>query len=115
MRKKSENHVQQPTSTGRGSLFNKAKQEFYNLRAKILKQLAASKNSGSLIGVHTMALGEGTVISSVKDIYSDGNEDIVILKWYDHGSHIHSETHVSLDEITSVYPVSKSSRQPAYR
>lgn len=113
MRKSYEN--QQSVSPGKGSLLNKARQEFNNFRAKILKQLAACKNSGRLIGVHTLALGEGTVVSSVKDIYSDGSGDIVILKWYDQTSHIHSETHVSLDEIIGVCPVEKNNRQAAFR
>lgn len=78
----------------------------------MLKQLAASKNTGAPIGVNTLALGEGTIISSVKDIYTNGNDEIVILKWYDDTSHIHSETHVSLDEIIAVCPVS---RKPGIR
>jgi hypothetical protein len=114
MRKSNENQ-RQTASPGKGSLFNKAKQEFNNFRAKILKQLAACKNSGRLIGVHTLAIGEGTVISSVKDIYSDESGDFIILKWYDQTSHIHSETHVSLDEIIGVCPVEKSNRQAAFR
>ena len=92
------------------SLFRKAKQELSRLRKTILRQLTNSKISGKFIAVSAEALGEGKIISRVEDIYSDGNEEIVVLKWYDPNGHSTSQTHLSLDEIQSVFPVNKMSK-----
>jgi len=97
--------------TGKSSLFKQAKQKFSKIRKGILKQLAKSKESGSLIAVNSPGLGEGTIVTAVEDIYSSGAEEIVVLKWYDINGHLPSRTHVSLDEILEVCPVTKGSRK----
>jgi hypothetical protein len=91
------------------SLFKKAKKEFSRLRKMTLRKLSQCKQSGSCIAVSSSALGEGKFISFVEDIYQNGPEEIVVLKWYDKNNLV-SLTHVFVEEILSVTLVDKRAK-----
>jgi hypothetical protein len=91
------------------SLFKKAKNELSRIRKTILRELGRCKETGRLIGIKALTLGEGTVLSSVEDIYRQGSDEVVIVKWYD-ANNIASKTHVFIDEILSIQPMNKIKR-----
>lgn len=88
------------------SLLKRAKTELTRLKKTTLKQLDHFRQTGQFIAVSSSALGEGEFISSVEDIYQNGTEEIVVLKWFDQNN-FSFLTHVFLEEIFSVKPVEK--------
>jgi hypothetical protein len=80
------------------------------IRKTILRELTNCHKSGTQLGVYCAALGNGMLLTAVEDIYQAGQDMMVVFKWYDHSAHIHSLTHVSLDEIDAVCPREKSMR-----
>jgi hypothetical protein len=91
------------------SLFKKAKNELSRIRKTILRELSRCKETGKLVGITSQALGEGTVLSSVEDIYRNGADEVVVVKWYD-ANNIASQTHLFIDEILAVRPIDKLKR-----
>lgn len=96
------------------SLLKKAKQQFSKFRKTILRELTRCKETGKMIAIHSLALSERPVLSSVEDIYQSGNDEVVVVKWFDAESHIASQTHVFLDEILSISPADKQKRSAIY-
>lgn len=74
------------------------------IRKSIIKELNKAKALGNAIGIYSSAFDSEMVLTEVKDIYSAGDENVVVLKWYDITGHILSYTHVALDEIFAVAP-----------
>lgn len=83
------------------SLFKRAKQELSRFRKMTLRKLSQCKQSGRCIFISASALGEGTFRSFVQDIYKNGLDEVIILKWYDRNNFA-SLTHVFIEEIHSV-------------
>jgi hypothetical protein len=98
MRKESTNNTH--------SLLKRAKTELGRLKKATLRKLSHFKQTGQTIAVSSSALGEGEFISSVEDIYQNGTEEIIVLKWFDRNN-FSFLTHVFLEEIFSVKPVGK--------
>lgn len=96
-------------SAKRVSLFKKAKNELSRLRKTILRELSRCKETGKLVGIKALTLGEGMVLSSVEDIYQEGSNEVIVVKWYDRNNTA-SKTHVFIDEILSVQPMDKMKR-----
>jgi hypothetical protein len=90
--------------------------KFVKIRKAILREITNSKRSGQLLSVNCTALGSGTLLTAVEDIYEAGKDEMmVVFKWYDKNSHILSMTHVSLDEISAVSPVNKTFQESNLR
>jgi hypothetical protein len=62
-----------------------------------------------LVAITSAALDEGTVLSSIEDIYRNGTDEVVVVKWYD-ANNIASKTHIFIDEILAVSPMNKLRR-----
>ena len=82
------------------------------IRKSIIRELNKSKTLGNAIGIYSSAFDDEMVLSEVKDIYTTGNDNMVVLKWYDITGHILSQTHVALDEIFAVAPVNMKLKSP---
>ena len=82
------------------------------IRKSIVKELNKSKSLGNAIGIYSSAFDGEMVLSEVKDIYKEGEEEIVVLKWYDLKGHILSQTHVALEEIFAVTPYNMRLKNP---
>jgi hypothetical protein len=108
MRTSSITHTETP-SVKPVSLFRKAKNELSRLRKTILRELSRCKETGKLVGIKALTLGDGMVLSSVEDIYREGSNEVIVVKWYDRNN-IASKTHVFIDEILSVQPMDKMKR-----
>ncbi len=96
-------NTQANTTTPTGIL-KKARAEFSRLRKITLKKLNQFKQSGKCLAISSYAFGEGVFHSFVEDIYQSGQDEIVVLKWYDQNNFV-SLTHVHVDEIVSITPV----------
>src|SRR5688572_18956910 len=96
-------------SKERGSLFRQAKNELSKLRKRILRELSRCKESGKMVQITSPALDGGTVTSSVEDIYRNGSDEVVVLRWFDANNFV-SRTHVFIDEIMAVRPIDKLKR-----
>jgi hypothetical protein len=88
------------------SILKKARTEISRIRKNIIRELNRCKETGKQIIVNSEALDEQNVVSSVEDIYVSGKDEIVVLKWYDRNN-LASQTHLFIEEILSVHPVSK--------
>ena len=91
---------------------NSIKSKLVKIRKSIVKELNKSKSLGNAIGIYSSAFDEEMVLSEVKDIYKAGEDEIVILKWYDIKGHIISQTHVALVEIFAVTPYNMRLKNP---
>lgn len=90
--------------------------KFTKLRKAILREITNAKRSGQTLGVYCSALGNGMLPTAVEDVYEAGKDEMmVVLKWYDKNAHIHSMTHVSIDEISAVCPLNKSFQESNIR
>jgi hypothetical protein len=89
------------TTANSPSFFKKAKTELNRIRKITLRKLAQCKQTGKSLFISSTALGEGQYLSFVEDIYRNGTEEIVVLKWYDQNN-LMSLTHVFIEEILSV-------------
>jgi hypothetical protein len=94
-------HVTKPET-----LFKKAKNQFTRIRKNIVRELNRYKGTGKQIAVTAYALGEGKIPSYVEDIYKSGNDEIVVLKWFDRNN-LASLTHIFMEEILSIHPLEK--------
>jgi hypothetical protein len=87
--------------------------QFIRSKKGILRELTFSKQTGYVIGINSPGLGEGMFLTTVADIFSVENEEIVVLKPYDiQGICLH-RTHLSIDEIISVCPFNTEYVAPA--
>jgi hypothetical protein len=77
---------------------------FLKSRKSIRNGLLKSKDSGTVVGIYSHALGQGMFITSVADMYpdNDNDEEIVVLKRYDLSGLILPRTDLSLSEIKAV-------------
>ena len=94
--------------TKKPSFLRRAKNELGKIRKATLRTLTRCKHSGKFIAISSLALGDGQYLSSVEDIYKNGEEEIVVLKWYNEHN-LASLTHVFIEEILSIQPVDKFS------
>lgn len=86
------------------SFIKRAKNEISKFRKATLRTLSRCKQTGTFIAISSLALGDGQYVSAVEDIYTSGNDEIVVLKWYDKNNLV-SLTHVFIEEILSIKPV----------
>jgi hypothetical protein len=86
--------------------------DFVKTRKGIWKELNLSKDSGSLLGVYSPALGEGMFLTKVDDIDSNEVNEIVVFSQYDMSGRILLRNTISLDEIQMVCPFNKTYRNP---
>ena len=88
--------------------------EFIKNRKSIYRELAVSKEAGTVVGINAPALGDGMFITAVDDIYSTEAGDVVLLKPYDMTGHFLPRTQLSLSEIRSVCPLKTPYRNPLF-
>lgn len=91
------------------STLKKNKKKLSLVRKAIRKELNACKVSGKPAAIISFALSENTVRSFVEDIYQNGADEVVVVKWYD-SNNIPSKTHLFIDEILHVKAIGKSRR-----
>lgn len=88
--------------------------EFIKNRRSVYRELAASKEAGTVVGITSPALGDGMFITAVDDIYTTEAGAIVQLKPYDMSGHFLTRTQLSLSEIRSVCPFKTAYRNPYF-
>ncbi|HEY3405948.1 MAG TPA: hypothetical protein VGK59_21330 [Ohtaekwangia sp.] len=91
------------------SFFKKAKTGLNQIRKITLRKLTQCKQTGKKLSVSSPALGEGQFLSIVEDIYKDGKDEVVVLKWYDQNN-LASLTHVFIEEILSINLIEDTKR-----
>ena len=99
-----------PTSN---SFLKRAKTELGKIRKVTLRTLNRCKQTGTYIAISSLALGDGQYVSSVEDIYTNGDEEIVVLKWFNENN-LASRTHVFIEEILSIRPVGSNPRRVSF-
>jgi hypothetical protein len=85
---------------------------FIKSRKAILKELEASKHSGTLVGVYCRALGEGMFLVGINNIESGSPSEIIVFESYDQSGVILGRTRISIDEIKMVSPFNKKYINP---
>jgi hypothetical protein len=99
---------------GSGMLTDTTELEFIKTRKLILRELATSRDAGTVVGINSPALGEGLFITAVEDLYSARGGDVVHLKPYAMSGHILPRTQLSLTEIRSVCSFKTIYRNPIF-
>jgi hypothetical protein len=85
---------------------------FIKSRKAMLKELASSQENGTLLGVHSRALGEGMFLVSVNFIETDHPNEVIIFETYDQSGMILNRNRVSIDEIKMICPLNKKYVNP---
>lgn len=80
------------------TFFKKAKHEINRVKKATLKKLSKFKQTGQLITITSPALGEGEFVSRVEDVYTNGAEDVVVIKWFDRNNFAYL-THLLVEEF----------------
>ena len=93
------------------SMFKKAKKNLSLIRKAILRELNCCKDTGKLVAITALPLGDEAILSSVEDIYRNGSDEVVVVKWYD-ANNIASKTHIFIDEILTARAIDKLKRNP---
>lgn len=88
--------------------------EFIKNRRSIYRELAISKEAGTVVGITSPVLGDGMFITAVDDIYTTEAGAVVQLKPYDMSGHFLARTQLSLSEIRSVCPFKTAYRNPLF-
>lgn len=104
MKQKAQTNADRPAKGN--SFIKRATNELGKIRKATLRTLNRCKQTGTFIAISSLALGDGQFVSAVEDIYTSGNDEIVVLKWYDKNN-LASLTHVFIEEIVSVKPIER--------
>jgi hypothetical protein len=93
---------------------NKLILDILTSREAMLKALVESRTLNSIIGIHSKEVGEGTYLTSVKDIlFTDDDADpVIVLENYDSTGYFFEKNVVPLSAIQSVIPFKSVFQNP---
>lgn len=73
-------------------------------RKEIYKAILESEDNQSIIGITSRDLGPGMFMTSVKEVLSDGNQQLVVLNSYDITGYFLERNKIFLKNISGVIP-----------